>query len=76
MIAALSASPRFLLATTWVERLGWTLLHFLWQGVLIAKLFAAARGLAGSLSEPARPLRDGVRGAGGNGARARGDVLR
>jgi beta-lactamase regulating signal transducer with metallopeptidase domain len=39
----------------WVERLGWTLLHFLWQGVLIAKLFAAARGLAGrSLSPRAR----------------------
>jgi beta-lactamase regulating signal transducer with metallopeptidase domain len=30
-----------------VERVGWTLLHFLWQGVLISKLFAAARGLAG-----------------------------
>ncbi len=31
----------------WVERLGWTLLHFLWQGVLIAKVFAAARSLGG-----------------------------
>jgi beta-lactamase regulating signal transducer with metallopeptidase domain len=36
----------------WVERLGWTLLHFLWQGVLIAKLFAAARGLAGRSLNP------------------------
>src|SRR5438552_956685 len=27
----------------WVERLGWTLVHFLWQGVLIAVLYAAAR---------------------------------
>jgi uncharacterized protein (TIGR03435 family) len=27
----------------WVERLGWTLVHFLWQGVLIAALYAAAR---------------------------------
>jgi beta-lactamase regulating signal transducer with metallopeptidase domain len=39
----------------WVERLGWTLLHFLWQGVLIAKLFAAARSFGGaSLSSRAR----------------------
>jgi beta-lactamase regulating signal transducer with metallopeptidase domain len=39
----------------WVERLGWTLLHFLWQGVLIAKLFAAARTFGGaSLSSRAR----------------------
>ena len=27
----------------WVERLGWTLVHFLWQGILIAALYAAAR---------------------------------
>jgi uncharacterized protein (TIGR03435 family) len=27
----------------WVDRLGWTLVHFLWQGVLIAVLYAAAR---------------------------------
>ena len=27
----------------WVERLGWTLLHFLWQGVLIAAVYAAIR---------------------------------
>ncbi len=27
----------------WVERLGATLLHFLWQGVLIAAVYAAAR---------------------------------
>ena len=32
----------------WVERLGWTLLHFLWQGVLIAKLFAASRAFGGA----------------------------
>jgi beta-lactamase regulating signal transducer with metallopeptidase domain len=39
----------------WVERLGWTLLHFLWQGVLIAKLFAAARAFGGaSLNSRAR----------------------
>ncbi|HEY4084777.1 MAG TPA: M56 family metallopeptidase [Bryobacteraceae bacterium] len=27
----------------WVERLGWTLVHFLWQGILIALVYAAAR---------------------------------
>ena len=27
----------------WVERLGWTLIHFLWQGALIAALYAIAR---------------------------------
>jgi len=35
-IQLLSAQP-------WVERLGWTLLHFLWEGVLIAAVYAAAR---------------------------------
>src|SRR5262249_40617238 len=29
------------------ERLGWTLLHFLWQGILVAALFALAWALAG-----------------------------
>src|ERR1700733_15135291 len=27
----------------WVERLGLTLLHFLWQGVIIAAIYGAAR---------------------------------
>jgi beta-lactamase regulating signal transducer with metallopeptidase domain len=31
----------------WTERLGWTLLHFLWQGILAAALYALARALAG-----------------------------
>jgi uncharacterized protein (TIGR03435 family) len=35
-IQLLSAQP-------WVEHLGWTLLHFLWQGLLIAAVYAAAR---------------------------------
>ena len=38
-INVLSAAP-------WVERLGWTLVHFLWQGVLIAAVYGAARFLA------------------------------
>jgi uncharacterized protein (TIGR03435 family) len=41
----------------WVERLGWTLVHFLWQGLSIAALYAAARrGLAGKSSPNARYL--------------------
>jgi beta-lactamase regulating signal transducer with metallopeptidase domain/protocatechuate 3,4-dioxygenase beta subunit len=39
----------------WVERLGWTLVHFLWQGTVVAALYTAAR-LAGArlLTAPAR----------------------
>ena len=36
-----------LLNQPWAERLGWTLLHFLWQGILVAALYALARTLAG-----------------------------
>jgi uncharacterized protein (TIGR03435 family) len=36
MTALLAAQP-------WVERLGWTLIHFLWQGALIVALYAIAR---------------------------------
>ena len=36
-----------LLSQPWTERLGWTLLHFLWQGILVAALYALARALAG-----------------------------
>ncbi|HTP31827.1 MAG TPA: M56 family metallopeptidase [Candidatus Acidoferrales bacterium] len=36
-----------LLNQPWTERLGWTLLHFLWQGILVAALCALARALAG-----------------------------
>jgi beta-lactamase regulating signal transducer with metallopeptidase domain len=35
-----------LLNQPWTERLGWTLLHFLWQGILVAALYALARALA------------------------------
>ena len=34
---------RMLSSQPWVERLGWTLLHFLWQGLLLSGLYAAAR---------------------------------
>src|SRR5258706_15521378 len=34
---------RMLSSQPWVERLGWTLIDFLWQGVAIAALYAAAR---------------------------------
>jgi beta-lactamase regulating signal transducer with metallopeptidase domain len=36
-----------LLNQPWTERLGWTLLHFLWEGILVAALYALARALAG-----------------------------
>jgi len=36
-----------LLNQPWTERLGWTLLHFLWQGILLAALYALGRALAG-----------------------------
>src|SRR3954462_15978688 len=39
-----------LLNQPWTERLGWTLLHFLWQGILVAALYALARAVAGRRS--------------------------
>ncbi len=36
-----------LLNQPWTERLGWTLLHFLWQGILVAALYGLARALVG-----------------------------
>jgi uncharacterized protein (TIGR03435 family) len=41
-----------LVAQPWVERLGMTLLHFLWQGLLIALVYAAARRFSGQTSSP------------------------
>ncbi len=41
----------------WVERLGWTLIHFLWQGLAIAALYEAARRAVGrAVSSQARYL--------------------
>jgi uncharacterized protein (TIGR03435 family) len=34
---------QILSSEAWVERLGWTLVHFLWQGLSIVALYAAAR---------------------------------
>jgi hypothetical protein len=31
----------------WMAPLGWTLVHFLWQGTAIAAAYAAARGIGG-----------------------------
>lgn len=36
----------------WVERLGWTLVHFLWQGLTIALLYAAIDRVMGRRSNP------------------------
>jgi uncharacterized protein (TIGR03435 family) len=46
---------QFLSSQPWVERLGWTLVHFLWQGAGISALYAAARkGMARSSSPNTR----------------------
>src|SRR6185436_14780885 len=37
----------------WVERLGLTLLHFLWQGAIIVTIYAAARRLGARTLGPA-----------------------
>jgi len=43
------------LSQFWVQRLGWTLLHFLWQGTVIAVVYAMLRRLLGrSLSSQGR----------------------
>ena len=36
----------------WVERLGWTLVHFFWQGLLISALYAALRRWIAGSSRP------------------------
>jgi hypothetical protein len=43
---------QFLSAQPWVGRLGSTLLHFLWQGALIAAVHAAARRWTARFSGP------------------------
>jgi beta-lactamase regulating signal transducer with metallopeptidase domain len=43
---------QFLASQPWVERLGWTLIHFLWQGVLISAIYAAARIWVANSSSP------------------------
>jgi len=48
---------QMLASQLWVERLGWTLVHFVWQGAVIATLYAAARLWMGrGLSSSARYL--------------------
>ena len=50
IVQTLSSQP-------WVQRLGWTLVHFLWQGLSIAVLYAAVRrGIAGMASPNTRYL--------------------
>ena len=43
---------QILVSQPWVERLGMTLLHFLWQGLFIAILYAAARRTLAHTSSP------------------------
>ena len=42
------------LTQPWAERLAWTLLHFIWQGTLLAAIYALARLAAGSVTARAR----------------------
>src|SRR5450432_3519762 len=42
------------LTQPWAERLAWTLLHFIWQGTLLAALYALARVAARSLTARGR----------------------
>jgi uncharacterized protein (TIGR03435 family) len=43
---------QMLSSEAWVERLGWTLVHFLWQGLSIALLYAGARRIMARRSSP------------------------
>ena len=59
---------KFILLSPLVEHLGWGLLHFLWQGALIAVLLALAPWIlrkrspnARYLAGPGGPIGDGLR---------------
>ncbi|HUI58288.1 MAG TPA: M56 family metallopeptidase, partial [Bryobacteraceae bacterium] len=43
---------QILVSQPWVERLGMTLLHFLWQGLFIAILYAGARRISARWASP------------------------
>jgi len=43
---------QMLASQPWVERLGMTLIHFLWQGIIIVLLYAAARRIWARASTP------------------------
>jgi uncharacterized protein (TIGR03435 family) len=43
---------QMLSSEAWVQRLGWTLIHFLWQGLSIALVYAAARSIMARRSSP------------------------
>lgn len=45
-------AAQILLSHPWVERLGWMLVHFLWQGLAIAALYEAARRAMPRASSP------------------------
>ncbi len=45
---------QMLSSEVWVERLGWTLVHFIWQGVAIALLYTAAQRIMARRSSPNR----------------------
>src|SRR5437899_1241727 len=46
------SAMQILAAQPWVERLGWTLVHSLWQGLAMAVLYAAARRAVARTASP------------------------
>ena len=44
----MAISPQSLLA--WIDALGWTLLHFLWQGAVLGVVYRLARPLCGGVT--------------------------
>ncbi len=62
---------QILAAHPWVERLGMTLLHFLWQGAIIAAIYAAARKWGARTLDPNGRYSARLCGAYGDGHRAR-----
>lgn len=45
-------AAQILASQPWMERLGWTLVHFLWQGLSIAIVYAAGRRIVARASSP------------------------
>ena len=58
----------------WVERLGWTLVHFLWQGLSIAVLYAGRTPRCGAHVEPECAIPARLRGIGSHDGRSAGDL--
>jgi hypothetical protein len=65
---------QILAAQPWVERLGLTLLHFLWQGLIIVAIYGCARKWGATRHGAKRSLSSRLFGTHGHGYRATGDL--